>query len=72
MNKQIDELKKTASQLLAAMLSNPHIYPQISDEGGYGNMEQQLIIASVEMAESLIGHIERTHFQSEREVVSNQ
>ncbi|MBD2296715.1 hypothetical protein H6G06_25340 [Anabaena sphaerica FACHB-251] len=67
-----DELKKTASQLLAGMLSNPHIYSQVSDEGGYGNMEQQLIIASVEMAESLIGYIEKTHSQSEREVMSNK
>jgi hypothetical protein len=72
MNTQVDELKKTASQLLAAMLSNPHIYPQVSDEGGYGNMEQQLMIASVEMAESLIGYIEKNHFRSEREVVSNK
>lgn len=66
MNTQTDELKKTASQLLAAMLSNPHIYPQISDAGGYGNMEQQLIIASVEMAESLIQYIEKSHPQNER------
>jgi hypothetical protein len=63
-NRQVYELKQTASQLLAAMLSNPHIYPQVSDEGGYGNMEQQLIIAAVEMAESLIEHIENAHPQS--------
>jgi hypothetical protein len=43
------------------MLSNPHIYPQISNEGGYGKMEQQLIIVAVEMAESLIEHIENVH-----------
>ncbi|WP_413175981.1 hypothetical protein [Anabaena azotica] len=66
MNTQTDELKKTASQLLAAMLSNPHIYPQLSDAGGYGNMEQQLIIASVEMAESLIQYVEKSHPQNER------
>ncbi|MBK1988681.1 hypothetical protein A0J48_014230 [Sphaerospermopsis aphanizomenoides BCCUSP55] len=66
MNIQTDELKKTASQLLAAMLSNPHIYPQISDAGGHGNMEQKLIIIAVEMAESLIQHIEQTHAQNER------
>jgi len=58
---QVYELKQTASQLLAAMLSNPHIYPQISNEGGYGKMEQQLIIVAVEMAESLIEHIENVH-----------
>lgn len=55
------ELKETATQLLAAMLSNPHIYPQVSDEGGYGQMEQQLILTAVEMAESLIQHIENAH-----------
>lgn len=52
----MNELKQTASQLLAAMLSNPHIYPKISDEGGYGQMEQKLMIIAVEMAESLTQH----------------
>ncbi|MBD2388433.1 hypothetical protein [Cylindrospermum sp. FACHB-282] len=55
------ELKETASQLLAAMLSNPHIYPQVSDDGSDGKMEQQLIILAVEMASSLIQHIENTY-----------
>ena len=68
MNLQVYELKQTASQLLAAMLSNPHIYAQVSSEGGYGQMEQQLVIVAVEMAESLIEHIENAHPQSEREV----
>ncbi|WP_347604448.1 hypothetical protein [Trichormus azollae] len=54
------------------MLSNPHIYPQLSDAGGYGNMEQQLIIASVEMAESLIQHMEKADPQSERQVMPNK
>ncbi|MEO3704514.1 hypothetical protein AAFM79_06430 [Trichormus azollae HNT15244] len=58
--------------MLAAMLSNPHIYPQLSDAGGYGNMEQQLIIASVEMAESLIQHMEKADPQSERQVMPNK
>ncbi|AUT03216.1 hypothetical protein CLI64_23940 [Nostoc sp. CENA543] len=62
------ELKQTASQLLAAMLSNPHIYPQISDAGGYGQMEQQLILTAVEMAEILIQHIENAHPQAEKEL----
>lgn len=66
MNTQIDELKKTASQLLAAMLSNPHIYPQVSDEGGYGNLEQKLIIASVEMAEKLIEQIDNDKNSSKK------
>ncbi|MGM3304690.1 hypothetical protein ACSQ6I_01645 [Anabaena sp. WFMT] len=72
MTTQIDELKTTASQLLAAMLSNPHIYPQISDTGGYGTMEQQLIILAVEMAESLIQHIEKAHPQSEPKIMPNK
>ncbi|AFZ23778.1 hypothetical protein Cylst_1494 [Cylindrospermum stagnale PCC 7417] len=59
------ELKETASQLLAAMLSNPHIYPQVSDEGGYGKLEQQLMIVAVEMAENLVRHIENNHPQGE-------
>jgi hypothetical protein len=62
------ELKQTASQLLAAMLSNPHIYPQVSDEGGYGKMEQQLILTAVEMAEILSQHIENVHSQTEKEL----
>lgn len=65
---QVSELKQTASQLLAAMLSNPHIYPQMSDEGGYGQMEQKLILIAVEMAESLIQHIENAHPQSQPEL----
>ena len=60
MNSQVDELKQTASQLLAAMLSNPHIYPKVSDEGSTGRMEQQLIIVAVEMAQSLNQHIEHS------------
>jgi hypothetical protein len=69
-NLQTYQLKETATQLLAAMLSNPHIYPQVSDEGGYGQIEQQLIIAAVEMAESLIQHIENAHPQGETEINS--
>jgi hypothetical protein len=57
-NPEVDEFKQTASQLLAAMLSNPHIYAKVSDEGAYGQMEQQLIIVAVDMAASLIQHCE--------------
>jgi hypothetical protein len=60
-NTQVNELKQTASQLLAAMLSNPHIYPKVSDEGGNGRMEQQLILVAIEMAESLNQHLEDPH-----------
>ena len=45
------------------MLSNPHIYPKVSDEGGNGAMEEQLIIVAIEMAESLNQHIENSHGQ---------
>jgi hypothetical protein len=71
MSREINELKETASQLLAGMLSNPHIYPQISDGGGDGRMEKQLIIVAVEMAENLIKHIENTHAQTETEASIN-
>jgi hypothetical protein len=70
MNKLImnNELKQISSQILSAMLSNPHIYPQVSDEGGYGKMEQQLILISVEMAEILIQQIENTHSSTQKEL----
>ena len=61
---QLNQLQQTASQLLAAMLSNPHIYPKVSDEGGNGAMEEQLIILAIEMAESLNQHIEDSHGQA--------
>lgn len=58
---QVNQLQQTASQLLAAMLSNPHIYPKVSDEGGNGPMEEQLIIVATEMAKTLHQHIENCH-----------
>lgn len=54
-------MKQIATQLLAAMVSNPHIYPQVSDQGDRGAMEQKLIIIATEMAESLIEPLESTH-----------
>jgi hypothetical protein len=63
MNSENHEIKQIASQLLAAMLSNPHIYPKVSDEGGSGNMEQQLIQVAIEMAESFNEHLENPHSQ---------
>ncbi len=68
MNSQVDQLKQTASQLLAAMLSNPHIYPKVSDEGSSGRMEQQLILVAVEMAQSLNQQIEHSYPQGELEL----
>jgi hypothetical protein len=58
MNEQQTELKTIAAQLLAAMLSNPHIYAKISDEEGYGQQERILITTAIEMAEQLVSEIE--------------
>lgn len=52
------ERKQIAAQLLSAMLSNPHIYASISDEGVRGQQEQELIAIAVEMAEKLIAKID--------------
>jgi hypothetical protein len=52
------EVKQIAAQLLAAMLSNPHIYPNMSDDGIQGQREQTLIILATEMAENLIEKVE--------------
>jgi hypothetical protein len=60
MESQAGEVKQIAAQLLAGMLANPHIYPAISDEGGKGQQEQELIVIAIEMAESLITKAERT------------
>jgi hypothetical protein len=53
----INEMKQIATQLLSAMLANPHIYASISDEGVKGQQEQELIAIAVEMADSLITKI---------------
>ncbi len=53
------ELKQIATQLLSAMLSNPHIYASISDEGVQGNQEQELIAIAIDMAKSLIDKIDQ-------------
>ncbi|HEY9640529.1 MAG TPA: hypothetical protein V6C57_08595 [Coleofasciculaceae cyanobacterium] len=51
------EVKQIAAQLLSALLSNPHIYASISDEGVQGQQEQELMAMAIEMAESLIGKV---------------
>jgi hypothetical protein len=58
MGAQNSEIKQIAAQLLAGMLANPHIYASVSDEGGYGQQEQVLIVTAIEMAESLIQKVE--------------
>lgn len=52
------ELKQIASELLAGMLANPHIYANTSDEGATGQQEKKLIIIAIEMAENLINEVE--------------
>ncbi|HEY9675591.1 MAG TPA: hypothetical protein V6D11_29380 [Waterburya sp.] len=58
MDTNTSEVKQIASQLLAAMMSNPHIYPNISDESAQGQRERPLITLAVEIAEALIEKVE--------------
>ena len=53
------EVKQIATQLLSGMLANPHVYATVSDELGRGQQEQDLIIAAIAMAESLITKVEK-------------
>ncbi len=59
MEPSINEVKQIATQLLSGMLANPHVYPTVSDELGRGQQEQDLIIAAITMAESLITRVEK-------------
>ncbi len=61
MDSKTNDVKQIASQLLAGMLANPHIYATISDEGHQGQLEQKLILMAVEMAEDLIDKVEHRH-----------
>jgi hypothetical protein len=58
MDSKASEVKQIASQLLAAMLSNPHVYPNISDDSIQGQRERTLVVLAVEMAEVLIEKVE--------------
>ena len=58
-----DEVKQIATQLLAAMLTNPHVYQTPSDEGVAGQTERTLMILAIEMAESLIEKVESKQAQ---------
>ncbi|PMB17583.1 hypothetical protein CEN40_18765 [Fischerella thermalis CCMEE 5205] len=58
MESQAKEVKQIATQLLAAMLANPHIYATVSDEGAKGQQEQELMIIAIEMAENLITRVD--------------
>ncbi len=59
------EVKQFATQILSGMLANPHVYQTVSDDLGRGPREQDLIIAAIEMAESLINRVERRNNQKE-------
>ncbi len=59
------EVKQIATQLLSGMLANPHVYPTVSDELGRGQQEQDLIIAAIAMAESLITKVEKNKNKKE-------
>lgn len=53
------EVKQIATQLLSAMLANPHIYASVSDEGVNGQQEQELMAIAIAMAESLIRKVDQ-------------
>lgn len=59
MDNHSSEVKQIATQLLAGMLSNPHIYANLSDEGSQGQQEQALLLVAIEMAENLIAKVEQ-------------
>ena len=59
MKTHTSEIKEVAAHLLSGMLANPHIYSTVSDELGKGQHEQELIMAAIEMAESLIAKVEQ-------------
>ncbi len=59
MDSNISEVKQIAAQLLAGMLGNPHIYPNVSDDGARGEREQILMMLAVEMSAELIEKVEK-------------
>lgn len=63
MESRASEIKQIAPQILAAMLANPHIYPNLSDDGIKGQREQTLIILAIEMAEDLMAKVESRNHQ---------
>ncbi|MFW6296073.1 MAG: hypothetical protein ACOC04_02660 [Halothece sp.] len=50
-----DEVKQMATHILSGMLSNPHIYAEMSDDR---RTEHKLVILATQMAEDLVNHIE--------------
>ena len=60
MESQTTEVKQIASELLAGMLSNPHVYTSVSDEGMEGQREQMLMMLALEMAQESIEKAEKS------------
>ncbi len=57
------EVKQITTEILSGMLANPHIYQMLSDNLGRGPQERDLVVAAIEMAESLITKVEEKHNQ---------
>ena len=55
------EIKEVATQLLAGMLANPHLYTMISDEESRGQQEQILLSTAIMMAENLTEKVRQVH-----------
>ncbi|MGK7876261.1 MAG: hypothetical protein AB4426_24090 [Xenococcaceae cyanobacterium] len=67
MDIKASEMKQIASQLLAGMLANPHIYAAPSEEGSNGRQEQTLMLMAIEMAESLIAKVESRNYEGDND-----
>lgn len=53
-------IQEVATQLLAGMLANPHIYARVSDAEAGGQQERILVSNAVTMAQSLVEKIEQS------------
>lgn len=51
------EIMAIATQLLAGMVANPHIYTMVSEEDSQGPQERLLILNAVRMAEKLVENV---------------
>ncbi|NJO42231.1 MAG: hypothetical protein HC865_16800 [Cyanobacteria bacterium RU_5_0] len=58
MSEKNEQTKQIAAQILAGLLSNPHIYASMSDEGAQAPQVQELMGVAIEMAEHLIAKVE--------------
>ncbi len=51
------EVQQIAAQILSGLLSNPHIYASVSDEGAKGTQEQELMLMAIGMARDLVATV---------------